>query len=49
VEVYDSLVIVYIVQFLHDIKMPKGASAVRARSLLIVKKLNKCTLKILLS
>ena len=29
--------------------MPKGASAARARGVLIVKKLNKCTLSILVS
>ena len=32
--------------FLHVVKMPKGASAARARCVLIVKKLIKCTLKI---
>jgi len=36
-------------QFLHDIKIPKGASTTRARGVLIVKKLNKCTLKSLVS
>jgi len=31
--------------FLHDIKIPKGASAARARGVLVVKKLNKCLYK----
>jgi len=33
----------------HNIKMAKGAITARARSVLIVKKLNKCTLSILVS
>jgi len=43
-----SVNIEYICQFLHDIKMLKGAIAVKACSVLIVK-LNKCTLSILVS
>ena len=38
----------YICEFIYDIKMPKGASEARARDVLIVKKLNKCTLSILM-
>ena len=40
-------VIEYICQFLHDINIPKGARAARAHCVLIVKKLNKCTLSFL--
>ena len=41
-----SIYLEYICQVLHDIKVPKGASAATARDVLIRKKLNKCTLKI---
>ena len=34
-------------QFLHDIKIPSGASETRARGVCTVKKLNKCTVNIL--
>ena len=36
---------VFDIVFLHDIKIPKGASAATVRGVLIVKELNKYTLK----
>jgi len=45
IEVNLVNILEYIYQFFHNIKMPKGASAARARGVLIVKELYKCTQK----
>jgi len=49
VNIFFVLVKEYICQFLHNIMMLKGARAVRAQGVLIVRNLNKCTLSILVS
>jgi len=47
VNIFFVLVKEYICQFLHNIMMLKGARAVRAQGVLIVRNLYKCTLSIL--